>query len=188
MLNTITIPAGIDVPIKRLQQRIHSSLLTKWAIDTSLYQCYGRCYRNKKDDGYIAEVFQGGSTTGGTDYKEVYWDDTLAAISFFGLSGEQEYQTGGISAGVHLVFFVNIATLKPSITHRADEEVRRDVIDAIGRAAFGLQLEGVELWLENVLREYPGSRRDDRLARVDMHPVHCFRLNLTLKTGTNCLS
>lgn len=188
MLNTITTPTGIDVPIKRLQEKLHSSLLAKWGINTNLYQSYGRCYRNKKDDGYIAEVFQSDSAAGGIDYKEVYWNDTLAAISFFGLSGQQEYQTGGISIGVHLVFFVNLKTLKSSITHRADEEVRRDVISSIGKNAFGFQLDSVELWSENVLREYPGSRRDDRLKRVDMHPVHCFRLNLTLNTGTNCLS
>lgn len=187
MLNAITTPTGIDIPIKRLQTRLHSSLLTKWGIDTAKYQCYARCYRNRKDGGYIAEVFNGSSDTGGIDYKEVYWDDALSAISFFGLSGEQEYQTGGISADVHLVFFVDLSALKPNAPHRADEEVRRDVIEAIGANSYGFTLQSVELWLENVLREYPGSRRDNRLERVDMHPVHCFRINLLLNAGKNCI-
>ena len=77
MLNLLTAPVGVDAAIQKLQTLIHNNLMDKWAIDSNQYQSFGRCYRNKKDNGYIAEVYLGQS-----EYKEVYWDDNLSAISF----------------------------------------------------------------------------------------------------------
>lgn len=172
MLNIIDSPKGIDVSIRKFQEALHSSLLEKWTdISSSAYQSYARCYRNKKDKGYIAEVF-----TNGKDYKEVYWNDKLAAISFFGISDNIKVDVGN-TANVHLVFFVDLKKLKPTLANRADEEVRLDVLNAASMIGFGFELLSVDLWLENVLKEYPGSYRDERLKTVDMQPVHCFRLN-----------
>lgn len=179
MLLIKTNPVGIDFYIQKLQTYLHTRLLAKWGIDTATYQCYGRAYRNKKDNGYIAEVF-----TGGTEYKEVYWDDTMNAISFFGLSNNIK-QPVGSSADVHLVFFVNILKLKPAIVHRADEEVRQDVQMLFDSSVQGFNFISTDLWLENVLKEYAGSYRDERLKAVDMHPVHCFRLNFKLLYNPN---
>lgn len=173
MLISKTSPAGIDYKLQELQTLLHDSLLTKWGINTSAYKCYGRCYRNKTDKGYIAENYEGSG-----EYKEVYWDDSLAAISFFGTGVKTKYDAYE-ATDVHLVFFVNLATLKSSITHRADEEVKADVIDLIKPATYGFEYIGFETGLDNVLREYPGSRRDERLTIADMHPVHCFRINMT---------
>jgi hypothetical protein len=159
--------------------------MAKWNLDTedetqnSKYQCYGRAYRNKTDDGYIAEVY-----TGSKEYREVYWDDSLNAISFFGTNGTIE-RTVLSSAEVHLVFFVDLSKVKPDITHRADEEVRDEIEAIVGSFTGGFVLKSIELWLENVLREYHGSRRDDRLKYVDMHPVHCFRMNLSINYDSN---
>lgn len=179
MLRQRTAPIGMDYHIQQLQNKLHAELLTIWGIDTALYECYDRCYRNKKDEGYTAEFFEGGK-----NYKEVYWDDKLAAVSFFGQSGEITRDVKSI-ADVHLVFFVNLLKLKPSITHRADAEVRTDVENIVGRYSNGFTYEGMELWLENVLSDYSGSRRDNRLKTVDMHPIHCFKLNFTLRYDPN---
>lgn len=173
-------PVGIDVAIQRLQIFLHDELMVKWGIDPNvaasnkLYECYGRCHRNKTAAGYIAEVF-----TANKDYKEVYWNDALKAISFFGISAVESHDIGE-KINVHLVFFVNLKKLKPSIAHRADEEVRRDVQLLAERGMYGFKFTGTELWLENVLREYTNSYRQDRLKAVDMEPVHCFRLNFEL--------
>lgn len=185
MLNVIEDPKGIDVPIRKFQEKLHSSLMTLWGLDTedetqnALYQSYGRCYRNKKGNGYIAEVFDSGK-----DYKEVYWDDSLYAISFFGISSSIEHKIGEI-AQVHLVFFVDLSKLKPDISTRADEEVRRDVLNTVQTNKFGFKYTSLDLWLENVLREYSGSYREERLKAVDMQPVHCFRLNFNLNYNIN---
>lgn len=186
MLITKTNPVGIDWYIQQLQTRIHSSLLTDWSLGTDLYKCYGRCYRNKKDSGYIAEVY-----TESNEYKEVFWDDNLAAISFFGLNGIVKKGVQS-EADVHLVFFVDLSkiTIKDAsgnaITHRADNEVRLSVQNAIGRFSNGFKLLSTELWLENVLKEYAGSYKSGvdqiqtSLAKADMHPLHCFRINMNL--------
>lgn len=182
MLITKTKPVGIDVAIQNLQTFLHKQLVSKWGltgdIDTG-YECYGRVYRNKKDAGYVAEVY-----VGNNEYKEVYWNDTLKAISWFGLSDKTDFDKQNISK-VHLVFFVDLAKLKPAIAHRADEEIRNEIQKLFGYSLFGFSWESIELGIDNVLREYPGSRRDERLKAVDMHPVHCFRINLKCIYDTN---
>lgn len=173
-------PTGVDWYIQQLQTALHKGLMKAWNLDPNdptknkLFECYGRCYRNKKDNGYIAEVFDGGN-----EYKEVYWSDSLYAISFFGLQTPITIQVQSI-AQVHLIFFVNLAKLKPALTTRADQEVRADVEKIIGAGLFSFKPLSVDLWIENVLKEYQGSRRDDRLKVVDMHPIHCFRINMQL--------
>jgi len=181
MLQLKTDPVGIDVQIQRLQQFLYKSLSATWGIDpdSEAWACYGRCYKNKTENGYIAEVYAGKG-----EYKEVYWNDDVWSVSFFGLSDRIEFDVTN-KAKVHLVFFVNVEKLKPAIVHRADEEIRKDVQNAIGAGLFGFQLDSIDLWLENVLREYTGSRRDERLKFVDMQPVHCFRINLTSSYNIN---
>lgn len=174
MLITKTAPVGLDIAIQAAQTKLHAALLLKWGIDTADYRCYGRCYRNKKDNGYIAENYEGNG-----EYKEVYWDDSLKAVSFFGSAANVQMDVSS-KVDVHLIFFVNLAKLKPALVHRADEEVRQDVVAAIGKTCHGLELQSIETWLENVLREYPGSRRENRLNVVDMQPQHCFRINFTM--------
>ncbi len=182
MLITKTNPTGIDNAIQKLQEDLHGKLLTKWGINTNLYQSYGRCYKNKTKDGYVAELF-----TGGKDYKDAYWNDNLNAISFFSVADKIEAGMGQAKTKVSIIFFVNLSKLKPSITHRADEEVRQDVIRSIGTHSYGFTYEGFETGIENVLREYPGSRRDKGLEAVDMQPVHSFRINLSLiYKNNNC--
>lgn len=177
MLITKVNPVGIDIAIQNLQTHLHKQLVVKWGLtgnDDPLYECYGRCYRNKKDSGYIAEVYAGNN-----EYKEVYWNDELKAISFFGTSSKTTFDIQN-KVDVHLVFFVNLKKLKDAVAHRADEEIRNEIQQLFGNTLYGFSFENMELWLENVLREYPGSRRDNRLIAVDMQPVHCFRINLTL--------
>ena len=188
MLYSKTNPVGVDIPIQKLQTELYRKLIDAdhWNLaDTSKYKAYGRCYRNKVDDGYIAENYEGGS-----NYKEVYWDSSLTAISFFGITKEIK---AGINseADIHLVFFADLSKLAlkdkelNTITHRADEELRQMVLKIIGTHSHGFNYVSTELWLENVLKEYPGSRREKRLAAVDMHPVHCFRINLKLIYNAN---
>lgn len=185
MLTVVANPVGIDIPVKKLQEKIHRELMVKWGLDpndsiqNARYECYGRCYRNRKQTGYVAEVYIGNS-----NYKDVYWNDELNAISFFGIGSSVRNKIND-QTDVHLIFFVNLEKLKPSLTNRADEEVRLDVLNTIGKFNFGFTYTGFELGIENVLREYPGSYRSERLKYVDMHPVHCFRLNFTLTYNIN---
>lgn len=178
-------PEGIDWYIQKLQTAIHSQLLTSWGLSADQYQSYARCYRNRRNNGYVAEVYDSGK-----EYKEVYWNDTLSAMSFFGIG--QQIQRGIKSeADIHLVFFVDLSKLSlttplgAAVDGRGDEEARNDVLGLIGRSSNGFTVTSVDLGIENVLREYPGSIRDERLRNIDMHPIHCFRINTKLLFDPN---
>jgi len=181
MLIQKTNPVGIDVMIQKFQTEMHETLMETWGMDVNdpqvnkLYQCHCRCNRNKTKSGNIGEVL-----IGKKDYKEIYWDDKLTAISFFGQSGPEVHAIGE-TVPVHLVFFVDVKKLKPGIIHRADEEVRKDVQLFAMQNNWGMKYISTELWIENVLKEYKGSYTNEKLfLRLDMQPVHCFRLNFEL--------
>lgn len=180
MLIQTATPIGLDWYIQQAQAKLHDALLAKWGLAASGYTSYDRIYRNKAlDNGYIAETY-----TGDGKYKEVYYDDQVAATSFFGVSDMKT--EGAVSkADVHLVFFVDLKELKSEATNRPDAEVRQEVYNVFGKCAYGLHFQSVETGLENVLKEYPGSRRDDRLKFIDMQPKHCFRINYHLFFNPN---
>lgn len=179
MLNVINNPVGIDVSIRQMQEYIHRMLLDKWGADImEKYQSYPRCYRNIKGETYIAEVF-----VKNKEYKEVYWNDTLNAISFFGI-GETFDHRKPDQVSCHLIYFVNLAKIKPEILHRADEETRLDIVKIIADGWFGFKFESCVLLLPNVLKEYAGTF-NNLLGTVDIHPLHCFRLNFTVTYDIN---
>lgn len=173
-----TNPVGLDWYIQNAQTQLYNGLIDLWGLQEVQYSSYGRCYRNKVNDSYVAQIYNG------VEYNEVYWDDNLTAISFFGIGEKTEINSGN-KVPVHLVMFINLSKIKAAILHRPDEEARQDVGSVIGQNCFGLHYVSQELWLENVLREYPGSRRDERLKSVDQHPIHCFRFNYNLFYNPN---
>lgn len=174
MLVTKTAPVGIDYALQQLQTELHAALLTRWAIADAEYKAYGRCYRKPTDQGNIIANYDSG-----TEYTRMF-DDTLKAVSFFGQSPVTRLDQKE-STEVHLVFFVNLAKLKPLIAHRADEEVRKDVISLFAPALYGFAYTGFEITIENVLREYRASWNKI----IDMHPWHCFRINLKVLYDIN---
>jgi hypothetical protein len=110
-------PVGIDIPIQNFQKFLYKKLCEKWGD----FECYGRAYRNQKDNGYIPEIYNG-------EYKDVFFDDKVSALSFFNVSDMQKQLMSQREADVSLIFCVNIQKVK-NIKHRADEEVRIDVIE-----------------------------------------------------------
>lgn len=177
-------PVGVDILIQRLQKHLHDRLLVTWGLQSADYVSYARCYRNRRADGYAAEWYEGDG-----EYKDVYYDDTKAAVSFFGI-GNRTKATLGEEVSIHLVFFVNLAKLKPLIAHRADEEVRKDVRDLIGSGLYGCEIDSVEMWLENCLKEYPSTLSSISTTKngsviMDTHPAHCFRINLIGRFSKN---
>ena len=177
MLVLRTTPVGIDKAIQELQVKLHDALAASWGN----IKFYGRCYRNRKDNGFVAEVYLGNK-----EYKEVYYDDAYSATCFFGISDSIEIADVN-RANVHLVFFVNLDLIKASSEQRADEEVRTEVAAVLDAGLSHSILQSIDLGVERCLREYPGNTIDGRLKHVDMHPKHCFRFNLEVqyenKTG-----
>jgi len=179
-------PVGVDVVIQDMQEAMYAELVSLWGIknDTD-YACYGRAYRQQVagKDQYIPEVF-----VSGNDYKEVYLNDRVKALSYF------QYERNDFklmnTAPVSLIFWVNIQQLKPAIDHRADEEVRVDVANFIVKyLADNNQTISTVTGIDKVFAEYAGYRSADSIKHRDMHPFHCFRINFTLPpydSTSNC--
>lgn len=175
-----TAPKGIDVKIQAYQGFIYDKLLATWGITGTDYNSYGRAYRNQSEKGYIPEVFTGNSALSGKDYQEVLFNDRVKVQSFFGVGETQQFKAGAATAKVFLVFMCNVKELKPTIQHRADEEIRNDVEKLCASPRHGFTMTGIITGIDSVFNEYPGVRRDEGMRFRDMHPKHCFRIDFDL--------
>src|ERR1700730_5325100 len=66
-----TICSGIDKQIQPFQLRLYEQLLALWNLQGGQYECFGRAYRDMRNNGYVPEVFDGKS-----EYHDVRLDDT----------------------------------------------------------------------------------------------------------------
>ncbi|MBS1915665.1 MAG: hypothetical protein JST87_05270 [Bacteroidetes bacterium] len=183
-------PVGIDLQIQAMQQYSYTQLKNIWQITDSDYDSYGRAYRNQTNDGYSPEVY-----TGSGEYHDVFFDDSLKALSFFGVGENTKYsldfgKAGSTTAEVFWVFMVNVAKLKPSTTYRMDEEIRMDVENLSVARVLPFSLNGIVTGIENVFKEYSGWKKNEGIKYRDTHPFHCFRLNFnvlySIDNNSNC--
>lgn len=163
---------GIDSHIKRMQTNIYSKLKTIWGINNEKdFNLFGRAYRNQTEDGYTPEQYLGNG-----EYKDLYWDDALKAMAFFGVKEESSVNAGTITSDCHLIFMVNIKKLK-SGNERQDEEIRNDVEKLCIAYQNEFTLIGVSTGVDTVFSEYSGWKRSTGMKYKDTYPFHCFRLN-----------
>lgn len=176
MIETKTAPNGIDISIQKLNNDLYTRLTKVWPAGI-VWNCYGRIYKNREGQDYTAERFMP-EASDGKDYADVYWDDSVDVVSFFGTSSKIVTQTRQM-VDCHLIVFCNLASLKPDIVlSRADEEVRIDFIRVIGKCLYGFHFNSIETGITNVLREYKAGIV--KLNQVDTQPVHAFRINFSL--------
>jgi len=168
------LPQGVDYPIQQYQKKLWAKLRSLWSMDDDKYLCCGRCYRDQSPTGTIPRLFEGGK-----EYKPLFFDDNYSAISFFGCE-EKTIKNGMHSANCHLIFLVDLAKVKPSLSHRADEETRMDVYMLL-KGDGSLQLENEISGIDNVFREYNGWNKAESIKYKDMQPLHCFRFNFKLQ-------
>ena len=175
-------PIGADIRIQRHQLFLYSELKTVWGItDDTSWNSHGRAYRNETVDGYTPEVFTGtGNVEGKDDYKEVLFDDSLKALSFYHMAEVGKYTASNPVVDVALIFMVNVRELKPAITWRADEEIRNDVEVLCQIDKYGMTMTGFVTGIDQVFKEYSGWRKKEGIKYRDEHPLHCFRLNFSL--------
>lgn len=180
MIYKIGSPVGIDYYVQQLQQYLYDYLKTKWTLTDStagtVYDSYGRVYRlMMKDYGTVPEAF-----TGGTDYKEVFFDDTRAALSFFDVGDViKNDTTNTMTANVSLYFQVQLNIIKPSV-YRLDEDARLDVKNFIDGNGMGFFVKAIATGEKEVFKNYSGYRKKAGTKYTDMHPFHCFRIDLLL--------
>ncbi len=171
---------GIDKKIQALQLKLHTDLSSEW--DTSLYDSYGRAYSVPLEKGgYKLELFNqivdDETHHGSNEYSgDIYISDKKAALSFFYVRDE-EYEDHQYESIVDIVFFVNLSLLKASITHRADEEVREDVLELLKTEPLGFRIKSLVVGIDNVF-----SGMDVSNIKYDnMQPYHVFKFVTIVK-------
>ena len=170
-----TNPVGIDAQVDRIQKTIYTYLtnIAGWLN----YESYPRAYKNEKDGGSIPEIY-----TGKNEYKECFLNDKYKVTSFF-LSGDEknfDNDGGQLTQELSIVFQADINKLYPAITHRADEEMHRDIFLAINRTGLKTYLESISTGIGNVYSDL--DIPDTYLQRVKLDDISNYHIvKVTLK-------
>lgn len=169
----------MDRPIQKFQIRLYQAIKDYFCFDDGDYESYGRVYRNQTKDGYIPEAYNTRD-----EYKEVLFDDTNKLQSFFGVGERSEAEGANQLTPVHLVFHADLCKIYEGqdIPHRPDEELRTTIMNIIrNKIGYGFKLINMETGVDNVFKEYSGTRIKDGMKYRDMHPLHCFRFNFDVR-------
>ncbi len=157
MIYSITSPVGIDVPIKNLQRFLYDGLISLWGLSEIQVRSFPRGYK------------QEGVKFFSTDYvldADGLLDDKFA-LQFFFLESRQRVFDTEFRVPVDIYFSVNLKTVKPSITWRADEEVKQDI--------FNIVRSGNENFVQFDSFDLEGFDE-----RMDLHPYHSFKVTTNL--------
>lgn len=183
-------PMGVDRLIQGLQVRLYNRLLQVWGVSAEEYRCYGRAYRNRTNDGYIPEFYDAEkgcyvASDGSGNQGGLFYDDRLAAVSFFGLADPVTVKGGVSVARMQLMFFVNLDRITPggiadAQGQRLDDIAVQDVQNYIQSNGNNFTVTAVYKDIDKVLERYSGALKN-RALRDNMHPRLCFRLDLELR-------
>lgn len=168
-------PIGIDVYVQAHQNGLHEHLLTKWGINQNRYFSIERVYANRSTTGYVPEYKYEGN-----DYKDALLTDKYDVQSFYGMDNTTTVDGKTRKVNVWLILFVNLTAIPPykGKDGRCDEEVRNDVDFWVRKNLHGFEYLSMETGIERVFSEYPGLASDGFKTKCDMHPWHCFRINM----------
>lgn len=160
------LPVGIDRIIDSIQVTLFNKL--GWdSLPSVTYESNHRAYKNETEGGIIPEIYDGVK-----EYREVYFDDTVSANSFFlvddSRTGDKLY-----TIIVSIIFQIKLDKIFPNITHRADEEAHKQVLDVLERTTL-VKINSLQTGIANV---YSGllvvqSKLDN------MQPFHVFRVDM----------
>jgi hypothetical protein len=141
-----TNPIGIDFRIVEIQSKIYKYLTEKRSWDK--YNCYDRAYINTKNNQIIPEVY-----VGNKEYNEVLLNDKINALTYFIVNESRTYDKG-FRTTISLIFEGNLSRLYPAITHRADEELHKDLFNALYFAFNGGEIKQLITGIDNVYKEF----------------------------------
>lgn len=166
MNHVLTGMIGLDAEISRIQNDLYNVL--PW----SNVDMYGRAYRNKTVDDEKLEWYIGSG-----EYKDVYFNDAVNGTIFFldeenhTTSDEMVFQTD-----VQIIAMLDLESLFENST-RKDAEAQRDLVEALRKVSFErYEITGISKGVDAV---FSGESRK-QLRYMDIHPKHCFSVNVKL--------
>jgi len=175
MIHRKTQPVGIDVHIDRMQ--LHMDATLSGTIPGGFWENYDRAYKNPKEDGkFTPEIY-----TESGEYREVFFNDTIVCGSFFLVDDESRASEGLIEQGVSIIFHVQLDRVF-NTSHRADEEFRNLVVNALQNFSGDWEFEGTRTGIKRVYEEFDTSE----VIFTDMSFFHVLRLDFTVTFETSC--
>lgn len=168
---TTTTTIGLDALIASVQTDLYNYIGTRWS---GTINGYGRVSKNKRADrGEVAEWYLGDN-----EYQEVYFDDEFSGSFFFIDADKHETEDEhAYSASVKCVFMVDLKQVLPNETERSDAKARRDIVECLRKIAYGrYSITGIETGIDTI---FQGLDQSD-LKFMDIHPQHCFAVNLKI--------
>lgn len=159
--NVKTNPVGLDIVIDKVQKKLYDKLTTLWNVKL---EGYPRCYEVKRDKKTTIEHF-----VSKNEYVSLIHSDNN---KFFFTVKKDVTQNSFTTydAEIEVYFILNIKDCKASIEHRADEEVRLDVINVLSTIGYVEVTKKITTDITSVFQGY-----DYKLVN-DMHPHHCFKV------------
>ena len=154
-------PVGLDLVVDVIQKKLYNKLSSLWNVKL---EGYPRCYEIKRSKKTTIEHYIGKG-----EYKSLISSDEN---KFFFIVKDNIRQVSftTYNAVIELFFIVNVQDCKPSIKHRADEEVRSDVISVLSTIGVADALKTIIIDTASVFRGY------DYELLNDMHPHDCFKV------------
>lgn len=171
-------PTGIDYQIQKLQNYLYERLYNMWGtsgLTASLFEMYGRVYRNESKDGFVPQWYSGGN-----EYMlDMFYNDKIAAHIFFGVNDPVAVDNNRHEYNVSLYVCCNLDLLYPGVTtQRLDEQVKYDVERLISDGnRFGFKVVQIIGDIDNVLSKYSGKKKKDALS-TNLQSHLYFRLDM----------
>jgi len=184
MNNTRQSLFGLDSTIQSIQIDLYEQLSCLWIGDI---EGFGRVYKNlenttddipkyyKSSKIFIPEWYNASQK----DYEDLYYNDNKSAVFCF-ITGDRDDTEDSLkyTTKAKVVFMVDLSKIYPTETERLDEKAHRDVVEILRNFSFNkYQITGIEKGVDFVFSGF--STMNIRFD--DMHPQHCFSVNLDLE-------
>jgi len=170
MIYSKTNPVGIDVKINSIQSKIHKALLL-WpspGLITGQVDLYNRIYKLKEGLKLTPVKFA-------TEFSKSIFTTDKAVVGYFYERTDPVNINGMMSYTIGNIFHVNLLTLYPSVTHRADAEFVKFISDIYRIEPYGFRLLSVVTGIDHV---YTDFNFDEKLE--DLHPYFIVRFDFNI--------
>lgn len=174
MLVQKTNPIGIDKTIDFLQTKLNANSI----LSAVSYDNLPRAYKNPKANkaGFVPELYRGNG-----NYSEVLMNDNVVITSFFIADDVSNYTDEIETEFALIVQCSDLTAVYPSITHRADEELKHTVMNIL-QPLKAVKVINIETSIDLVYREF-----DREFIKFDdMGSFFVFRINMSTRYGIQC--
>ncbi len=172
MNNLKTNPIGIDAVINEMQVKLYEKLTALWSVELDGYP---RCYVLGQEREKTIEHF-----IGGIDYTGNLIHAEKNKFFFVNDDNYKKIDYLNYSTDLQIYFILNLKEIKPLILHRADEEVRNDVMSIIDSFS---RLKSEKIIIKDFEKVFDYKKILNKFQSEfieNMQPFHTFRIDCNI--------